>query len=290
MFATSSNVSRRRFLQTTSALSATLLAGRVPAADKADPYGGFKLGLQSYTLRGYDVETALQHTQEFGLHYWEAYPKHVPLTTVPAEVQKQKDQLSQYGVKLLSYGVLNFDADETTARKYFDYAKAHGMLSISANPKKDAATFDLLDKLVEEYRIPIAIHNHGPKALYDKVSDVVEWTKDRHPLIGACIDTGHYLRSDEDPVQVIELLGPRVFGVHLKDVRTIPASGGKPAEKIFTIIGEGDLDIAGVLSALKKLKYDRSVSVEYEENMKNPLADVAICLENVRKAVGKVKG
>ena len=96
-----------------------------------------------------------------------------------------------------------------------------GLVSISANPQKNAATFNLLDKLVAEYDIPIAIHNHGPGALYDKADDVVTAVKDRHPLIGACVDTGHYLRSDENPVEVIEKLGPRVFGVHLKDVKTI---------------------------------------------------------------------
>ncbi len=65
----------------------------------------------------------------------------------------------------MAYGVLGFDGNETQARQAFDFAKAMGIVSISANPKKNKQTFDLLDKLVEEYDIAIAIHNHGPKAL-----------------------------------------------------------------------------------------------------------------------------
>lgn len=279
--------SRRSFLRVTGlAAAGSLLARPAFAADAADPYGGFKMGLQSYSLREYtETEVALQHTQTLGLKYWEAYPKHVPLTTVPAEIAKQKELLAKYGVTLLAYGVVHFDADETAARRMFDFAQAIGLTSISANPKKEVATFDLLDKLVEEYKIPIAIHNHGPKADYDKISDVEEWTKDRHPLVGACVDTGHFLRSDENPVEAIERLGQRVFGCHFKDVRTVKGAGDQPAQKIMTVLGEGDLDIAGCLRALRKVGYDRCLSLEYEENAQNPLSDIRTCLENVQQAV-----
>lgn len=284
--------SRRFFLQTSGLAAAGLALGRsaLTAADAAaDPYGGFKMGLQSYSLRGYkDPEVALQHTQELGLKYWEAFPGHLPLSTVPAEVAKQKELLAKYGVTLLSYGVVPFSNDETAARRIFDFATAIGLTSISANPKKERETFDLLDKLVEEYKIPIAIHNHGPKAEYDKISDVETWTKDRHPLIGACVDTGHFLRSDENPVDAIERLGKRVFGCHLKDVRSVKGDGNEPSKKIMTVLGEGDLDVAGCLRALRKSGFDRCLSLEYEENAQSPLSDIETCLESVQKAVKEI--
>jgi inosose dehydratase len=137
----------------------------------------------------------------------------------------------------------------------------------------------LLDKLVEEYGINIAIHNHGPKATYDKIDDVVNIVKDRNPRIGACVDCGHYLRSKENPVEAIERLAGRVFGVHLKDV--------KDATK-FTILGEGDLDLLGCLKALQAQKYQHCLAIEYEENEKNPVADLEVCLKNVRAACAKL--
>lgn len=299
-------VSRRSFLQGTAlAVGASVLGipQSLPAADE-DPYGGFRMGLQSYSLRAFKLDEALQHTRTLGVGYWEAYPGHIRLNTLPAHISEHKAKLKEAGVSLIAYGVLGFDENETKAREAFDFAQAMGLKSISANPKKSAATFDLLDKLVEEYGIPIAIHNHGPGHIYDKVDDVLEMVKDRHPKIGACVDTGHYIRSDEDPVEVIEKLGPRVFGVHLKDAKTIRdpeeierlskelpknrANQLKREGKIFTILGEGELNVVGCLRALRELQYDNCLSLEYEENADNPLSDIEVCLKTVRESVRKV--
>ena len=285
--------SRREFLQAAAAgVGAAAIAPLVPgslfAADGAkDPYAGLKMGIQSYSLRGYkDPKVALEHTKKLGLKYWESFPAHVPVNSVPKTLQEQKAMLKDAGVELVAYGVLRFDANETTARQYFEFAKAIGIVSLSADPKKDKETFDLLDKLVAEYDVAIAIHNHGPGAMYDKISDVETWVKDRHPKIGACVDTGHYLRSDEDPVEAIERLGKRVFGVHLKDVKTIEKDGKR--EKKVTIAGEGDLKVLECLKALKKLNYQYCLAIEYEENPQNPLADIEACLKHVREQAAKL--
>ena len=298
------SLNRRNFLASSAiALGATLLRGR-PAFAQPDPYGGFKVGLQSYTLRAFDAKQALAHSKTLGVKYWESFPKHVPLTTLPAAVGESKKLLADSGVKMLSYGVVKLTSDETKAREIFDFAKAMGIISLSADPDPDRATFDLLDKLVAEYDVAVAIHNHGPGHRYDKADDVLKVVKDRHPKIGACVDTGHYLRSNENPIEVIQKFGPRVHGVHLKDVRTVkaPEEQEKIApkltknranmlvkeNKLFTVLGEGELDTVGVLKALKKLNYQNLVALEYEESEQNPLADVELCLAAVREAVKKV--
>ena len=277
---------RRQFLQTGCAAATAVWGSQLAAAAAEDPYGGFKMGVQSYSLRGFDTKTALQHTVKLGMKYWEAYPRHVPMGTLPAHLKTQKALLNDAGVTLLAYGVLGFDENETKARAAFDFAKAMGIVSLSANPKKTKKTFDLLDKLVEEYDVSIAIHNHGPRALYDKISDVEAMVKDRHPKVGACVDTGHFIRSDEDPVEAITRLGKRVFGVHLKDVKTLKENGKK--RKLFTILGQGDLDVTACLVQLRKLKYNNVLALEYEENPKNPLSDIAVCLKTVRESVKKM--
>jgi len=290
------SLSRRLFLQTSAAgLAAGLLISPncIKAADttaKDDPYGGFKIGMQSYSLRNFNEETALQQTKKLGLHYWEAFPGHLPIGTVPGYIAEQKAKFKDADIHLVSYGVVGFDANESKARSIFDFAKTMGLWSISADPNPDDATFDLLDKLVEEYQIPIAIHNHGPGHRYNKVADVLAVVEKRHPLIGACVDTGHYLRSDEDPVEVVRKLGKRVFGVHLKDVRTIRDAQGKGTGKQFTILGEGDLNVIGLLRELRNQGYDKNLSIEYEENPKSPLSDIELCLSTVRSAVATLDG
>ncbi len=276
--------SRREFLQWTAAAAGVAVLSPVFgfAADP-DPYGGFKMCIQSYSLRGFDGKTAMQHSQKLGLKYWESFRNHIPMDTAPEKIGAAKAMLKENGLTLLAFGVEGFNDNEGAARKAFDFAKAMGVMSISADPQKNKATFDLLDKLVAEYDIAIAIHNHGPKASYDKVTDVQTWVKDRHPKIGACVDTGHYVRSDEDPVEVIEKLGKRVFGVHLKDFK-----GPAGQDKRPTILGEGNLRLVETLKALKKLDYKYSLSLEYEESPKDPIADIELCLKAVRDAVKKI--
>ncbi len=282
----SMSFNRREFLQASAAGLATAAVCRTVGAADKDPYLGFKMGIQSYSLREFKVEAALEHTKALGLKYWESFSSHLPITSVPKQIEAHKELLAKYGVTLISYGVLGFDENENAAREKFEFAKAMGIKSLSADPKPDKATFDLLDKLVAEYDVAIAIHNHGPGHRYNKISDVEKVVKDRHAKIGACVDTGHYLRSDEDPVEAIQRLGKRVFGCHVKDVKTTEVDGRK--QKQFKIAGEGDLNIVGLLKALKALDYRYCLALEYEENAKNPLPDIEACLKHIRECAAKV--
>lgn len=276
------DVTRRQFLQTSAFGAAALCAGGLTASaqDKsADPYRGFRMGIQSYSLRGFDINKALETSKTLGLKYWEGSKSHIAISSVPSEVAGYKTKLASAGIAVIAYGVVPFNDNEAKSREAFDFAKAAGIETLSANPNKDAATFKLLDKLVEEYGINIAIHNHGPKALYDKIDDVVNAVKDHHPRVGACVDTGHYLRSKQNPVEALERLKDRVFGVHLKDVKDATA---------FKILGEGDLDVLGCLKILQQNKYKHILALEYEENPMNPVPDIQVCLENLRKTMAKL--
>ncbi|HEU4752093.1 MAG TPA: sugar phosphate isomerase/epimerase, partial [Armatimonadota bacterium] len=196
----------RRELLRNAAVGAAGLAA-VPAAAWAQqqrprPYGPFRMGIQSYSLRGYKLDEALDKTQQLGLHFWEAFAAHVPLTTDAAQITELKNKLQAHRIRLVAHGVSAFGPDEAANRKIFDAAKALGVTTLSADPSPDS--FDNLEKLVEEYQINIAIHNHGPGARYDKLQQVVDAVKGRNKRIGACADLGHFLRSGEDPVKVIE--------------------------------------------------------------------------------------
>lgn len=281
---TDCNPTRRHFLQTS--LAGAALAGPLArfgfAADEPSPYGGFKMGIQSYSLRGYkSADEALAKTKELGLKYWESYSAHFPLTNDAAKIAEYKKKLSDAGIKLMAYGVQGFGKDTDANRKQFEFAKAMGISVISADPTPEA--FDNLDKLVDEYKINIAIHNHGPGHRYDKIDSVQSAIQGHNERIGACVDCGHYLKSDVNPVDAIEAFGTRTYGVHFKDVKKLP-----DGKKQFTILGKGDLDIVGCLKLLKKLKFEHCLSLEYEENEQNPIADIQQCLAAVREAVKKV--
>jgi sugar phosphate isomerase/epimerase len=170
-------------------------------------------------------------------------------------------------VRLAAWGVQGFDADEAKSRKVFEFAKAANVRVISADPAPDS--FAVLDKLVEEYNINIAIHNHGPGHRYDKIADITKAIDGHNRRIGVCIDTGHFLR-----------FGDRTYGVHLKDVKD---------KKTFTEIGKGDLRTADFLKELQKAKYNRVIALEYEEHEKDPAPYIEECLTAVKAAIEKTK-
>ena len=126
-----SSISRRDFLRSVAAGGTALaVAGQSSLVWSADDWGGFKMGLQSYTLREFDTAAALEHTVKFGLKYWESFAKHFPISTLPKSTDAYKKQLSDSGVQMLAFGVVGFDTNETKAREIFDFAKAMGMMSI----------------------------------------------------------------------------------------------------------------------------------------------------------------
>ena len=92
--------SRRRFLRTGAAAALGLAAAPSlrGADEKTDPFGGFKLGAQSYTFRKFNTEQALKRIKGVGLRYVEFYPGHAPLTSTPGQVRALLSLCKEYQV------------------------------------------------------------------------------------------------------------------------------------------------------------------------------------------------
>jgi inosose dehydratase len=273
------NPSRRDFLASGLAVAGALaLGGRsaLAGANLDGPYGPFKMGLQSYSLRHFKAEEALAKTKALGLHYWESYSAHTPAD--PAKAAESKSLAAASGVEVIGFGVSGFSKDDAKNRRLFEFGKALGVGYLSADPTPDA--FDSLDKLTEEFGIAIGIHPHGPGSRWEKIDQINAAIKGHSDKIGICLDTGHLLRSKEDPVRAVEVFGKRIYGVHLKDVK---------GAKTFTILGEGDLNLTTLLQKLAQLNYSYCLALEYEENEKDPIADIQKCLDATKAAVAKIK-
>jgi sugar phosphate isomerase/epimerase len=276
---------RRRFLTISSAACAAWLAGaREMLATDEDEWGGFPIGVQSISLRKYSLPEAIRHVRGLGVRHVEfSASAHLRSTATDEQIGEARRLAAIAGLKVTAHGANRFSRDHAANRKVFEFARKLGVRTITANPQSDAETFASLERLVAEYDIRIAIHNHGPGALYDKLDGVVKVVKDRDRRIGACVDCGHYLASGEDPVQCVLALGDRVHGVHLKD----QAEFGKSSPNV--IIGRGHLDVAGLFKALRKNRFpaDGALSLEYEANPENPLDDIKACLAIVKQAIAR---
>ena len=256
-------------------------AAKKNAVDPSGPYGPFLMSIQSYSLRKFNFEKMVASVHELELKAVELYPGHFPQDQGEFEFRSRMRTMRHNQVKTVAYGVVPFTKDHEANRKLFDLAKKLNLSSISADPAPDS--FDSLEKLVEEFRIPIAIHNHGPEDQRYRTAEMIEKAiAGKHKLIGLCIDAGHFLRVDVNPVEVAKKFKERVFGVHLKDVKS---EGGK---KRYSLLGEGDLDLLGFLKTLKENGFAGGLSLEYEEEEDAPMASIAKCLASVREAVKKI--
>jgi sugar phosphate isomerase/epimerase len=276
------NLSRRRFLALSSAATGAAWLGNSPLL-AADDWGGFPVGVQSYSLRGFKLPEAIRHLQGMGVKHVEFAGTHVSPTASDTEIAEALKLCGDAGLKVSSHGVNRFTKDHDANRKIFEFVKKLGARTITANPDPDS--FDSLDKLVAEYDMRIAIHNHGPTdRYYKKVADVVAAVKDHDKRIGGCVDCGHYIRSGEDPVQCVLTLNDRVYGVHMKDEaeRDTPKTAN-------VIIGKGYLDLVRLFKALKQVKFpaDGALSLEYEANPMNPIDEMKACLTAAKEAIAK---
>jgi sugar phosphate isomerase/epimerase len=283
-------IDRRSFLGAGAcALALPGLSSLRAAVKKEDPFGGFRVGAQSYTFRKFTVERALERMKKLGLKYAEFYQAHCPQTDKPAAIKAFLSLCKEYDVTPRAWGVQEFTKDHDKNKAIFEFGKALGLKMLSADPSPDA--FDSLDKLCEEYKIAIGIHPHGPdwrdpKRLHRWYSAevILAAVKDHNELIGACLDTGHLIRAAQlgkklDVADQIRVMGKRNFGLHLKDHDN--------AAKHDVVIGKGALDVPGVIKALRDVKFDGMISIEYEANPDEPTADVEACLEVFKAAARK---
>jgi sugar phosphate isomerase/epimerase len=280
--------SRREFLRTSAALAGLAATSRLLADDKSDGFGGFTVAVQSYTFRNFKLEQALKRIQDLGIKHGEFYQAHLALNSKPEQIEAFKKLCGEYGITPVAYGVQHFSKNDDANKKMFDFGKALGIKTFSADPDPDS--FDSLDKCCEEYKISIAIHPHGPAGggklhRWYGSEVILPAIKDHHPLIGTCLDTGHLIRSEQlgkklDPATEVRSMGARNFGMHLKDHDN--------AKKTDVPYGKGVLDVPEVLKALREVKFTGYIAIEYEAHPEDPSADVKECVATFKESVKKL--
>ena len=274
--------SRRRFLQTFAAAASTALAGFPRFAAASSTLAAPKLGIQLYSLRGFSRDDALKHAAALGFQQVEFYSGMLALNASDEEIAATRKQVADLGMSISAHGVNRLTKDAAANRAIFEFAKKLGIKCISADPDLDS--FDNLDELVREFDIRVAIHNHGPGHRYNKAADVLRVIEGHDARIGACADLGHYIRSGQNAPEVIRLLKGRLYGIHLKDFEEM-----KQQTK-GVILGKGHLNVEHVFTELEEAGFpaDGALSLEYEENPKDPIAEIKECQQIAAAALKKV--
>lgn len=264
------------------------------AESKTEPatdHVGWRLGTQAYTFRLFSFFEAVDKTSQLGLRWIEAYPgqkfslEHPDKQfhhTMSQELRNEaKAKLLASGIQLVNYGVVGLPNDEAQCRQVFDFAKDMGIETIVSEPTEE--TFDLIDRLCQEYRINVAIHNHPEPSHYWHPDTVLKVCEKRSSWIGACADTGHWTRSGIHPVEAIKKLKGRIKSLHLKDLNEF---GKKEAHDV--IWGTGQSDLVNVLAELHQQNFQGVFSVEYEHNWENSVPEIRRSAEFFNQQAAKL--
>jgi len=258
-----------------------------------DVYDGWRLGTQAWTFNRFTLYEAIDKTASLGLDWLEAYPHGQKLSkdkpniifghNMPAEIKEEvKQKLSEAGLKLINYGVVNLPNDEAECRKVFEFAKEMGIETLVSEPPAEA--FEMLDRLCQEYELNVAIHNHPKPSHYWNPDMVLEVCKGRSKRIGACADTGHWARSGINPVEALKKLEGRIISLHLKDINEF---GNRKAHDV--IWGTGVCDVKAMLKELHRQNFKGVFSIEYEHNWEKSLPEIRKSVEHFNKVASKLK-
>jgi len=260
---------------------------KVITGQSAEVYKGWKIAVQAWTFHNGTFYEAVDNAKALDLKYIEAYgnqplskeePKENTSYTMSADTKKKiKDKLAQAGITLINYGVVTpTESTEAEWRKLFDFAKEMGIETIVSEPPEEA--FDMLDKLCQEYKINIAIHNHPNPSHYWNPDTVLKVCEGRSKYIGSCADTGHWMRSGINPLEAIKKLKGRIISLHIKDLNKF----GEPSAH-DVIWGTGVGDFKGILAELDKQNFKGVFTIEYEYNWDKSMPELAKCIENFNK-------
>jgi sugar phosphate isomerase/epimerase len=90
------------------------------------------------------------------------------------------------------------------------------------------------------------------------------------PGLKVTYDAGNFLLAGEDTLEALNLLAPRVAHVHFKDWKVVPVGTACAYPGVDgrlyqgTALGDGQVNLPGVVHRLNQLGFKGTVSVEYE--------------------------
>ena len=248
------------------------------SAPAKDDFKGLKVGVASYSFRKMPLEATIKAIQRVGLHYVSIKDFHLPMKSTAEARKAVAQQFIDAGITPLSCGNIRLTTDEAANRNAFEYVRDTGCRVMVCAPSMES--LPMLDKLVKEYDIRLAIHNHGPEdKTFPSPLEVKKAIDPLDPRIGFCIDVGHTARAGVDPAEAIRLCKDRLYDLHLKDVTDKNAKNTRSECEV----GRGALDIKSMLKALLEIGFAGHVGFEHEKDPMDPLPGLA-------ESVGYVRG
>ncbi len=251
------------------------------------------------------ADLVLDQMRELGLRATELGPTGY-LGQSPEQV---RDRLDRYGMRLIG-GFLPVpmhvptEADMAEARAAIGTLAAAGsqvvvLAARSADGSYDRkvrltdaewpvllSTLDELQRVARAHGLTPTLHPHVGTAIEDR--DSVLRLLDESD-VALCLDTGHLLLGGMQPLELVRRAARRIEHVHLKDVRTAVVDDSSYIEKVragmYVPLGEGDLDIVGIVRALEDSGYRGWYVLEQDAALYGPPEPGAGPVLDVRRSI-----
>jgi sugar phosphate isomerase/epimerase len=145
----------------------------------------------------------------------------------------------------------------------------------------------VLSKEAEKLGLILALENHGglPCTGEEQV-EMIEKVGSKYLM--ATVDIGNYLQCGQEAVDGVRIASKYCAYVHAKDFKKKPDSSMPWGWNVSPcIVGEGDVDVTGCLSVLKKAGYDGYIALEYE-GLEDERIGVPKSLEYVKSVMDRI--
>ena len=274
-------LNRRQFLTTAAAAAPALSA-------LTGDTGPIKLSVATFSLRSFKRPEAIRMIQQLKIKFADVKDVHLAIKDGTPETWKEgAKEFRDGGIKLIGCGNVDMKKPEDL-RRAFEYAKASGFPTIICAPTQEQ--LPEIEKLVKEFNIKIAIHNHGPEDKFMPTpKSVLDAVQGMDPRMGLCIDIGHTARTGADIVEWVAKAGPRLHEMHFKDLKDPHNADPMVARSSQVDVGDGVLPIPEIFKQLAKQKYQGYCSLEYEINGKDPLPGMQKSFDYMRKVITDLK-
>ncbi len=224
--------------------------------------GGAGVDLMESYLEGHDAREVKRMVEDAGLEV-SAHIGGANLTTpVPAERAKSLGAIQRVietahalscSNLLVTTGACAEGQDRAAGRKLV----ADGLAELIPHAKQAG--------------VVMSIEDFGsPRAPYQTGQEVLECCQWAGPEVMITYDSGNMVMGDEDPVEALGIMRPRIVHAHAKDWELLPPDSqnclvSRSGKKyVGTVVGRGVLDYPAIFAALKAMNYQGYVAFEYE--------------------------
>ena len=116
-----------------------------------------------------------------------------------------------------------------------------------------------LAQMAEKYGVTLCVKAHVGASIYNTPTTLKVMEAISSPAFGIDMDPSHIYRANENPVEAITAVLPRVKHLHIRDCKGRQQGPGKPEDQAN---GRGDIDLVGFIRTLHEHGYAGPLDLE----------------------------